>query len=118
MQSVAPGTTILDYQSNRGGWLGLRRRAAAGFGSVLGLGSGISWLIIGDWMAIYLGNKFTWFILPFLIPLLLMPMVVVLSRVPQSRRIVSGLLFYVCFIVAHWTVHAAAFAVLIFMGPF
>jgi hypothetical protein len=68
---------------------------------VLGLGSGLLWLDLGERIDGRLGNTVAWFVCPLAFPLLVSPLVALLSAWDARRRLAMGMLFVICFYIAH-----------------
>jgi cytochrome bd-type quinol oxidase subunit 2 len=68
---------------------------------VLGLGSGLLWFDLGERIDHHLGNTVAWLVCPLAFPLLVSPLVALLSAWDARRRLAMGMLFVTCFYIAH-----------------
>lgn len=77
---------------------------------VLGLASGVAWIVVGERLDGLLGNDVAWFVCPLVFPVLLSALMSVRVRRHWKRSLTRGAVFVAFFYAAHWVPMAVVLA--------
>ena len=89
----------LDYRVGDGAPVRWGRTVALAM--VLGLASGLAWLVVGEWLDGPLGNEVAWFVCPLAFPLALSLLASLRARRHWRISLAQGVTFVGCFYAAH-----------------
>jgi hypothetical protein len=107
---------VLDYY-RPGRKTSIRWAGMMVLGGVLGLWSGILWIIVGDRLDDVLPRFIAWFICPIIFPLLMGCLMALRWRDGWRNSTLKGLVFFTSFYVAHWLPMAILVMFLYILAP-